>query len=98
MATVSPPSHESPINRYTDTTKPEISPDDTNNGETTPKTNILALAAVKIKKSNLPNNKKKHQRPTYTNTREEAQIDKPANLSKAQNTETINELYRNNKV
>ena len=61
MTTVTPPSHESPINRYTDTTKPEISPDDTNNGETTPTTNILALAAMKIKKLNLPNNKKNHQ-------------------------------------
>ena len=50
MATVSPPSHESPTNRYTDTTKPEISLDDTNDGETTPKTNSLALSAMKIKK------------------------------------------------
>ena len=98
MATVSPPSNETAVNHYTGTTNPEPSPEDTNNKETTSEENILALAAVKIKTSNFPNNNKKHQRPTNTNTREEAQIDKPANLSKAQNTETINELYRNNKV
>ena len=97
-ATVSPPSNDTTIDHSTGTTKPEISPDNTNDGETTPKTNSLALAAMKIKKSHLPNNKKKHQRSTSTNTRKEAQTDIPANLNKAQNTEKINELYKNNKV
>ena len=52
-----------------------------------------------MKTSNFPNNNnKRYQRSINTNNKEEAQIGKPANLNKDQNTETIKNLYGNNKV
>ena len=92
-------SKEAAVCNHRGTTNPELAPDETNNQETTSAEDILTLATIKMKTTNISNNNnKRRQQSIRKRNNTEAQTNQPPEQNVNQNAKQIEELYRNNKV